>query len=518
MTADELRARISREQQIYRQNEEALKGADDEIEAAAERQRLRRQLERLQGLTAEQRGRLIERRNRRHGIDLDAYDYFCDEPKPARNPKLSVVRATISFNERKAMREFIWELGGLSWLPHTLEQEERECTESVSFNVDEDDDDSHYILVFSPSAGSLVHCDEDEYDEYVHFDEGTRGTLALIRKKAHFGTNLHVRFFVKSAESGAFTQWGDTTRVAVPAIPRMENARCFVLGPDVSTENKGVLGLSFDELLRSQWVANDTITFKVAIQEIVMQDHPEQGRFRVAYHDISSEPPPSPLPSVEVPPSTLVEDMLALLASGTHSDLTIEAAYGDVEPMRFTAHANVLSQRSAVFHAALAHGTSECSTRTIKVTDVPPLALKALLHFLYTDDCEQVERVLSEEGAGTSALAASEDASSVLRMAQLQAVLAVAHKYQVVRLLKWSELRLCELIDCETVCSLFGLAHMYQGTALEQCCLAFMHDKTAEVVTRPEFATLAPECLVKFNMHCAGVQPNDESKKRKRDA
>jgi len=39
------------------------------------------------------------------------------------------------------------------------------------------------------------------------------------------------------------------------------------------------------------------------------------------------------------------------------------------------------------------------------------------------------------------------------------------------------------------------------------------------VVTRADFAALAPESLVKFHMHCAGVDPAEEEpgRKRKRD-
>ena len=90
-------------------------------------------------------------------------------------------------------------------------------------------------------------------------------------------------------------------------------------------------------------------------------------------------------------------------------------------------------------------------TYTYQVCDVPPLALQALLHFLYTDDFEQVEKVLLEGHASsaaavtaavtaassaaspatTSAAAAACQSADVQKMAQLQAVLAAAHKYQV---------------------------------------------------------------------------------------
>ncbi|EOD16296.1 hypothetical protein EMIHUDRAFT_310907 [Emiliania huxleyi CCMP1516] len=155
------------------------------------------------------------------------------------------------------------------------------------------------------------------------------------------------------------------------------------------------------------------------------------------------------------------------------------------------------------------------------VTDVPPPALKALLHFLYTGDFDEVQKVLREEGSseGSSGGAASGGASSGAAeqsIAQLQAVLAAAHKYGVLRLLRWAEGQLCHKLSCEMACSLLSLAHVYGATELERNCLAFMKANMAQVVKRADFAALAPEAFVKFNMHCAGVDPAEEEPGRKR--
>jgi len=90
--------------------------------------------------------------------------------------------------------------------------------------------------------------------------------------------------------------------------------------------------------------------------------------------------------------------------------------------------------------------------------------------------------------------------------AQLEGVLAAAHKYQVTRLLRWTEQQLCGAISDEMVCSLLGLAHLYEATELEQCCLHYMKANMTQVVKRPEFGCLMPACFVKFNLYCAGVQ------------
>ena len=67
----------------------------------------------------------------------------------------------------------------------------------------------------------------------------------------------------------------------------------------------------------------------------------------------------------QVPPSTLQADLLSLLTEGRHSDVTIEAVYGEAAPVAFSAHTGVLSQRSDVFAAAFAHEMRESTTRTL---------------------------------------------------------------------------------------------------------------------------------------------------------
>ena len=199
------------------------------------------------------------------------------------------------------------------------------------------------------------------------FDDDLCGTIALIRCADNYGTNLCYRFFVRDA-SGEFQPLGDTTRVAVPA--RGESF-CFVGGPDLETESKGLFGLSFDELLGSEWVKDDSICFKVCIEEAATKEHPSEGLVRVGHHAPIYEHVP---PSVEVPPSTLQADLLSLLIEGRHSDVSIEAVYGEAAPVTFSAHTNILSQRSDVFAAAFAHEMRESATRTLTAPQSRELA------------------------------------------------------------------------------------------------------------------------------------------------
>ena len=62
-----------------------------------------------------------------------------------------------------------------------------------------------------------------------------------------------------------------------------------------------------------------------------------------------------------------------------------------------------------------------------------------------------------------------------------------------------------------------GLAHVYELPELEHNCLKYMQANAPAVVQRQEFAGLAPEALVKYNMFCAGIEPAEAAgRKRKR--
>ena len=222
------------------------------------------------------------------------------------------------------------------------------------------------MLVFSPRGGRLKHETDDDDGAFEVFDDDLCGTLALIRAADHYGTNLCYRFFVRDA-SGEFQPLGEATRVAVFSREDHERA-CFIGGPAcLNSESKGLFGLSFDELLGSEWVKDDSICFKVCIEEAVMKEHPSGGQIRVGKTDVVYEHKP---PSVEVPPPTLQADFLSLLTEGRHSDVTIEAAFGEAAPVAFSAHTIILSQRSDVFAAAFSHEMRESATRTLTVTQL----------------------------------------------------------------------------------------------------------------------------------------------------
>jgi len=514
---ESLRGRIRDQQQRRTLLDQQSLNAEDEVLAATERQRLRRELEALTEIADEVQTRINGAQARRELIDRDRYGVHAPniESQPLkvmhsrRAGREEYKSSSIAYDEAVTEGDYTWEIRGLSWLGRALTQEERNCTVSPVFEVDDKDADSRYRLVFSPRAVDLDHQVDDDYECFNH---EKRGTLALVRRCAHYGTNLDVRFFVRGA-SGEFVQWGETKRTAWVVNDGAEPT-CFVTGPDLESETKGVFGLPFEELLTSEWVSGDAIVFRVAVHEIVMSNEP--GAMSV--HTLGQvREGPVDEPEVEVPQASMADDLLEMLDEGLFSDLAVEVAHGEAPPVRFTAHASLLAQRSAVFRAALSHEMRESETRTVQVHDVSPLAMKALLTFLYTDSFEHVERVLRQGAAeGGGAPGSSNPAEQT---AQLQAVLAAAHKYQAKRLLRWCEQQLCKHLDLDSVLSLLELAHLYEASALQARCLAFMKGNQVAVVKLPDFAALSNELLVRFHLHCAGVKPAEESgRKRKRGA
>jgi speckle-type POZ protein len=77
----------------------------------------------------------------------------------------------------------------------------------------------------------------------------------------------------------------------------------------------------------------------------------------------------------------------------------------------------------------------------MQITDIEAPVFRALLHFIYTDG-------LPEEHDGTN-----------LEVAMAQHLLVAADMYQLTRLSRMCERRLCETVDVETVATTLALAH-----------------------------------------------------------
>ena len=114
---------------------------------------------------------------------------------------------------------------------------------------------------------------------------------------------------------------------------------------------------------------------------------------------------------------------------------------------------------------------------------------------MYSDDLgvmEQLNQGLSKES----------------RLALLQSVLAISHKYQLHRLQAWCEQQLCPLLDASTACGVLCQAHLYEAKQLETACLDHISTNLKSIVVTPEYGLLSkewPAVLMKIQLHTAGV-------------
>merc|ERR1712232_1213559 len=133
------------------------------------------------------------------------------------------------------------------------------------------------------------------------------------------------------------------------------------------------------------------------------------------------------------------------------------------------------------------------------------MTFKSLLRFLYTDDFSCMEEAMQNE---LSADQGSSSTNCQRRAAWLQSVLAVSHKYAMVRLQAWCEQKLCECIAIKAVCSILCQAHLYQAKQLTNACLSYIKEHYAALIVTEDFGTLAkewPEVMLKIDLCMAGV-------------
>lgn len=184
-------------------------------------------------------------------------------------------------------------------------------------------------------------------------------------------------------------------------------------------------------------------------------------------------------------------DFIRLLGSGELSDITIEA-----DSVNFKAHKAILIARSEYFRAMLSHNTIEANTGHIKVSDIEPKVMRAVLKFIYSGNIELNsggESVEEEEGGGEEEEEVREqqldgdhhlmeeenndvalcnedggdcDADSH-RHSFVIDLLKAADRYQLEDLKLHCELALCDRISSNSAPDLLKLAHIYRADNLK---------------------------------------------------
>ena len=137
---------------------------------------------------------------------------------------------------------------------------------------------------------------------------------------------------------------------------------------------------------------------------------------------------------VHVPSPRLGTDLADLFLTGKDSDITIVA-----EDEAFPVHKIILESRSPVFRALLNNTFKEGCEGIVHIKEIKTPVLKVLLHFVYSD-------------------ALPDDLDDNMDCAFAQHLLEAADRFELNRLRKICEKRLCLMIDVDTVATTLTLA------------------------------------------------------------
>eukprot|EP00929_Paragymnodinium_shiwhaense_P042381 TRINITY_DN21942_c0_g1_i1.p1 TRINITY_DN21942_c0_g1~~TRINITY_DN21942_c0_g1_i1.p1 ORF type:complete len:515 (+),score=118.28 TRINITY_DN21942_c0_g1_i1:95-1639(+) len=492
-TAEDIQNEIAASKERVERIEETRRQAIVQVQAAQERQSLRRELDVLNESIDTKLKQVRSLQSYRNCVDNDLAGLHLpgENAKPKAQTLHSgssgssqlVQECAYSFDCGVRQASFTWRLSGFKWLRSTLKLEGDPWIESDSFEVAGE----IFTLRYSPCGGPL----EGEQNR-----EGMRyGSLAILAESASEelrSVNFRYKFHIKH-KRGEFVQWGQEGLVSIDGE---DIATSYIFGPDVAiarTQRIGIFGLSYEDLLTSDWIDEDTLTIKVDM---------EAKNCDLSWEDL--EPPKKKFKlTEELPASSLVADLLATLQNGIGCDVTFV-----VGEARHQAHAVILRARSKVFEGLLGGSFRETTSSEIVIEDCDPNTFQAFLRYLYTDDFEQI-RHKPEPPHLRDAADVEETMSD---SAWLQGLLAISHKYQVLRLQQWCEQQLSSRILCSDVCSVLCQAHLYEAKQLEDACLEFIKENFKEVVQTDGYGELSAkwaEVALKINIAIAGLPKAD---------
>ncbi|MFS7926448.1 putative chromatin remodeling & transcription regulator BTB-POZ-MATH family [Helianthus anomalus] len=178
-----------------------------------------------------------------------------------------------------------------------------------------------------------------------------------------------------------------------------------------------------------------------------------------------------PRHSIQVPESDIGSNFGMLLENMEGSDVTFNVA-GEI----FHAHKLVLAARSHVFQSNF---SDQDGNHEIVITDMEPKVFKAMLYFIYRDELN--EDVLA---------ASSASSESYLADTLLTKLLAAADEYDLCRLKRMCESRICKDISVNSVGRILALADTYHAMELKAICLKFASENLAAVMQSDGFEYL----------------------------
>lgn len=173
--------------------------------------------------------------------------------------------------------------------------------------------------------------------------------------------------------------------------------------------------------------------------------------------------PPRPEPSTpytdaERTKSSLSADLAKFFHADRDKDIILIAKGG----VRIGAHKAILMARSDVFMAMFDHDMVEKKSNEVNLEDMEPEIVKAMVHFMYTDEIYNLEQATD--------------------------LLLAADRFQLPRLRILCEEHLLQKISVDTVGNLLTIADMTNADALKKECLEFTARHSFDVSASPEFS------------------------------
>ncbi|XP_037465229.1 BTB/POZ and MATH domain-containing protein 2-like [Triticum dicoccoides] len=173
--------------------------------------------------------------------------------------------------------------------------------------------------------------------------------------------------------------------------------------------------------------------------------------------------------------SDLDQHFNILLQTKVGADVTFE-----VSGETFTAHRCVLAARSKVFMAQLfgpmKEGTS--TSGVIHIKDMGANVFRALLRFIYTDSCPEIDNdYMEEEQEMSQGLEEGQEDETIkddMWLQRLQDLFVAADRYDLQRLKCICEMQLSDNIGASSVMSTLALAEQHHCQGLKEACLKFI--------------------------------------------
>ena len=337
-TAEAIQARIAEARSQLEQRRVRDRAKDEEVQAAEQRQLLRRELDDLENSIAEMDDRIAGKAAYINGVDHDLSGPHLegmDETRETQSKSdMTTPRSTrdrANCNDTVVSGEMEWAIEGMSWLKSAVQQTRAGRASGNVFNVGPE----RFDLFYHPERRGL----------HTRGDTHWKSSLSVRHYSPGPITFRHT-FYIKR-DDGDFVQWGETG----------EECHCDVdtedweFGPDVARDvdavapATGIFGLDHGALLRSEWVQDEVLTIKVKLEV-----RTQSGFRRGATTSASA-------PAIVVPPSTLGADLLARaqLDGASDGDVTFVVASerirahscGSARPPRGGAHALLRRLRGA---------------------------------------------------------------------------------------------------------------------------------------------------------------------------